>query len=31
MVDDIIGGLDQLAIETCVLAGESSGGAIAQY
>lgn len=30
MVDDIIGVLDQLAIETCVLAGESSGGAIAQ-
>ena len=30
MVDDIIGVMDQLAIETCVLAGESSGGAIAQ-
>lgn len=30
MVDDIIGVLDQLAIETCLLAGESSGGAIAQ-
>lgn len=30
MVNDIIGVLDQLAIETCVLAGESSGGAIAQ-
>jgi len=30
MVDDIIGVLDQLAVETCVLAGESSGGAIAQ-
>lgn len=30
MVDDIIGVLDQLGIETCVLAGESSGGAIAQ-
>lgn len=31
MVDDIIGVLDHLAIETCVLAGESSGGAIAQF
>lgn len=30
MVDDIIGVMDQLAIETCVLAGESSGAAIAQ-
>jgi pimeloyl-ACP methyl ester carboxylesterase len=30
MVDDIIGALDQLSIESCVLAGESSGGAIAQ-
>ena len=30
MVEDIVGVLDQLAIETCVLAGESSGGAIVQ-
>ena len=30
MVDDIIGVLDQHDIATCVLAGESSGGAIAQ-
>jgi pimeloyl-ACP methyl ester carboxylesterase len=30
MVDDIIGVMDQLAIETFVLAGESSGAAIAQ-
>ena len=30
MVDDIIGVMDQLSIATCVLAGESSGGAIAQ-
>lgn len=30
MVDDIIGVMDQLSIETCVLAGESSGAAIAQ-
>lgn len=31
MVDDIIGVLDQLAIDTCVLAGESAGGAIVQF
>jgi len=30
MVDDIIAVLDHLGIETCVLAGESAGGAIAQ-
>ena len=31
MVDDIVGVLDQLAIDTCVLAGESAGGAIVQF
>lgn len=30
MVDDLVGVLDQLEISSCVLAGESSGGAIAQ-
>jgi 3-oxoadipate enol-lactonase len=31
MVDDVIGVLDTLGVERCVLAGESQGGAIAQY
>jgi len=31
MTDDVLGVLDALGIETCVLAGESQGGAIAQY
>jgi 3-oxoadipate enol-lactonase len=31
MVDDVIGVLDALGVERCVLAGESQGGAIAQY
>lgn len=31
MVDDIIGVLDQLGVRSCVLAGESSGGAIAEF
>ena len=31
MVDDVAGVLDALGVERCVLAGESQGGAIAQY
>jgi pimeloyl-ACP methyl ester carboxylesterase len=31
MVDDVTGVLDALGVERCVLAGESQGGAIAQY
>lgn len=31
MIDDILGVLDQLDVANCVLAGESSGGAIAQF
>jgi pimeloyl-ACP methyl ester carboxylesterase len=31
MVEDVTGVLDALQIERCVLAGESQGGAIAQY
>ena len=31
MIEDVVGVLDALAIERCVLAGESQGGAIAQY
>ena len=31
LVDDVIGVLDELEVERCVLAGESQGGAIAQY
>jgi len=31
MVDDVGGVLDALGVERCVLAGESQGGAIAQY
>jgi pimeloyl-ACP methyl ester carboxylesterase len=31
MVDDVVGVLDVLGVERCVLAGESQGGAIAQY
>jgi pimeloyl-ACP methyl ester carboxylesterase len=31
MVDDVVGVLDALGVERCVLAGESQGGAIAQY
>jgi pimeloyl-ACP methyl ester carboxylesterase len=31
LADDVIGVLDALGVETCVLAGESQGGAIAQY
>jgi pimeloyl-ACP methyl ester carboxylesterase len=31
MIDDVFGVLDALAVERCVLAGESQGGAIAQY
>lgn len=31
MIGDIVGVLDQLNVEHCVLAGESSGGAIAQF
>ena len=31
MVDDVAGVLDALQVERCILAGESQGGAIAQY
>jgi pimeloyl-ACP methyl ester carboxylesterase len=31
MTNDIVGVLDQLDVANCVLAGESSGGAIAQF
>jgi pimeloyl-ACP methyl ester carboxylesterase len=31
MVDDVAGILDALGVERCILAGESQGGAIAQY
>jgi pimeloyl-ACP methyl ester carboxylesterase len=31
MVDDVAGVLDALGVERCILAGESQGGAIAQY
>jgi pimeloyl-ACP methyl ester carboxylesterase len=31
MVDDVVGVLDVLGVERCVLAAESQGGAIAQY
>ena len=31
MVDDVAGVLDALGVERCVLAGESQGGAVAQY
>jgi pimeloyl-ACP methyl ester carboxylesterase len=31
MVEDVIGVLDAFGVERCVLAGESQGGAIAQY
>lgn len=31
MVDDVVGVLDAVGIERCVLAGESQGGAIVQY
>jgi pimeloyl-ACP methyl ester carboxylesterase len=31
LAGDIVGVLDALGVETCVLAGESQGGAIAQY
>lgn len=31
MVDDVLGVLDALGVERCLLAGESQGGAIAQY
>jgi pimeloyl-ACP methyl ester carboxylesterase len=31
LAEDVVGVLDALGIETCVLAGESQGGAIAQY
>jgi 3-oxoadipate enol-lactonase len=31
MVEDVVGVLDALGVERCVLAGESQGGAIAQY
>lgn len=31
MIDDVFGVLDALGVERCVLAGESQGGAIAQY
>ncbi|HEY2542229.1 MAG TPA: alpha/beta hydrolase [Gaiellaceae bacterium] len=31
MIDDVVGVLDALGIERCVLAGESQGGAIVQY
>jgi pimeloyl-ACP methyl ester carboxylesterase len=31
MTDDIVGVLDTLGVDRCVLAGESQGGAIAQY
>src|SRR5439155_18235055 len=31
MTDDVVGVLDALGVESCVLAGESQGGAIAQY
>jgi pimeloyl-ACP methyl ester carboxylesterase len=31
MVDDVVGVLDALHVDRCVLAGESQGGAIAQY
>jgi pimeloyl-ACP methyl ester carboxylesterase len=31
LVDDVVGVLDALGVERCVLAGESQGGAIAQY
>ena len=31
MVDDVAGVLDVLGVERCILAGESQGGAIAQY
>ena len=31
LVDDVIGVLDALHVERCILAGESQGGAIAQY
>jgi pimeloyl-ACP methyl ester carboxylesterase len=31
LVDDVVGVLDALGVERCILAGESQGGAIAQY
>ena len=31
MIDDVVGVLDALDVDRCVLAGESQGGAIAQY
>ena len=31
LAEDVVGVLDALGVETCVLAGESQGGAIAQY
>jgi pimeloyl-ACP methyl ester carboxylesterase len=31
MIEDVVGVLDALGVERCVLAGESQGGAIAQY
>jgi pimeloyl-ACP methyl ester carboxylesterase len=31
LVDDVVGVLDAVGVERCILAGESQGGAIAQY